>query len=398
MHRSLSFALLLIVIGIFSCKKEESLENSKISTSSGSLQADATNECLPKIVEGAYVAGVALAGTNFIQVDIDVDKAGSYSISTDTLNGYYFSGSGNFSSTGINTIKLMGKGKPLAGGIDFFTVNFNSTFCNISVTVLPANSGAPAVFTLQTSGTNCMDAAVSGNYTKAVALNSTNKVNIKVNVTTVGTYSISTTATNGMTFSGSGAFGATGLQSVTLTGSGTPVSEGAIAVPVKIGSATCNFSVDVKSTVTNPPTATGPYFWKFTSAGKISQGAIDGDGELKVITSGSLSFTTIAFLGISTAVDTSILIAIADVNNVINVNETYVSASTTSNSAGIEINYGGVIYYADPQTAGTTLTVKVTSHNTTTKIIAGTFSGTLKNQTATQTLSITNGEFNFRYQ
>jgi hypothetical protein len=64
-----------------------------------------------------------------------------------------------------------------------------------------------------------MDASVSGDYTKGVVLNSTNKVTVKVNVTTIGSYSISTTATNGMTFSASGAFSTTGVQTVTLTGS-----------------------------------------------------------------------------------------------------------------------------------------------------------------------------------
>ena len=397
MQRNLSFVLLLVLVVLFSCKKEESLENSKIVTSSGSLQADVTNECLPKTVQGAYVAGTSLGGTNFMEVDIDVDVVGSYFITTDTLNGYYFSGSGNFSNTGVNTIKLAGKGKPLAAGNDFFTVNFDSTSCNVSVTVLPAGAGGPAVFALQTSGTNCMDASVNGDYTKAVALTSANKVNIKVNVTTIGTYSISTTAKNGMTFSASGAFSTTGVQTVALTGAGTPVTEGATSIPLTVGAVTCNFTVDVKATATNPP-PTGTYFWKFTSGGKITQGTIDGDGELEVITSGGFSFTTIAFFGISAAVDTSIVIAIADLNNVVNANETYVSTSTTSNSAGIEIDYGGVSFYADPQTPTASVTVKVTSHNTSTKVIAGTFSGTLKNQAGTQTLTITNGEFNFHYE
>ena len=397
MRRSLSFALLLLLVGIFSCKKEESLENSKIVTSSGSLQADVTNECLPKIVDGSYVAGVSLSSTNFIEVDIDVDLVGSYFITTDTINGYYFSGSGNFSNTGINTIRLAGKGKPLAAGNDFFTVSFDSTSCNLTVTVLPASAGGPAVFTLQTSGTSCMDASVTGDYTKAVALNSTNKVNIKVNVTTIGSYSISTTPTNGMTFSGSGAFTTTGVQTVVLTGSGTPVNNGAISIPVTVGNTTCSFTVNVNSTTTNPP-PTSTYVWKFTSGGKITQGEVDGDGVLEVVSAGAFTFTTIAFFGITAAVDTSIVLAIADLNNVVNANETYVSTSTTSNSAGIEIDYGGVIFFADPQTPTASVTVKVTSHNTSTKVIAGTFSGTLKDQTGAQTLTITNGEFNFHYE
>ena len=167
--------------------------------------------------------------------------------------------------------------------------------------------------------------------------------------------------------------------------------------PLPWGGTTCSFTVDVSSTPTNPPPA-GTYFWKFTSGGKITQGEVDGDGVLEVVSAGAFTFTTIAFFGITPAVDTSIVIAIADLNNAVNANETYVSTSTTSNSAGIEIDYGGVLFFADPQTPTASVTVKVTSHNTSTKVIAGTFSGTLKDQTGTQTLTITNGEFNFRYQ
>jgi uncharacterized protein (TIGR02145 family) len=48
---------------------------------------------------------------------------------------------------------------------------------------------------------------------------------ITATVTTVGTYSISTTA-NGVTFAGSGTFAGTGAQNIVLTASGTPTAGG----------------------------------------------------------------------------------------------------------------------------------------------------------------------------
>src|ERR671912_631751 len=127
MKHSLSIALILVLVVAISCEKERSLENSKATNaSSGSLQTSA-GECLPKLVEGAYVEGVALNTANSIEVDVDVDKAGAYFITTDTLNGYYFSASGEFTSTGINTVQLTGKGKPLGDGGDIFTVSHDST-------------------------------------------------------------------------------------------------------------------------------------------------------------------------------------------------------------------------------------------------------------------------------
>ena len=393
----LSFALVLLSFGIFSCKKEKSLENSKVGSSAGSLQSESTGECLPKNLQGVYKAGTALSSINYIEVAIDVTTTGSYFISSDTINGYYFTGSGEFANTGLNTVKLVGKGKPLADGIDIFSVSFDSTSCSFDVAVLPANGGAAATFALQTSGTSCMNAVVSGAYKKAIALTSTNKVDIEVNVIAVGSYSISSAATNGMTFSASGVFTNTGIQTVSLRGSGTPVNEGSIVIPVSVGSSTCSFTVAVTNSTTNPPT--GTYFWKVTAGGKVLQGTIDGDGLLAAVSPApGFTFTTVTFSGISNAADTSLVLAIADLDNTINVNETYLSTSTTSNSAAIELDYGGVLYQADPQTTGATVTVKITTHNASTKVMGGTFSGTLKDPVGGQTLSITNGEFNFHYQ
>ena len=399
MKHSLSIVLVLVLLVAISCEKERSLENSKaMNASSGSLQTSA-GECLPKLVEGAYVEGVALDATNSIEVDVEVDKTGAYFITTDTLNGYYFSASGEFTNTGINTVQLTGKGKPLADGGDIFTVSYDSTSCTVDVMVLPASAGVPAVFSLQTAGTDCMDAVKNGTYTKGVALNSTNKVDIKVNVVTIGSYSVSTNATNGMSFSASGSFSTTGVQIISLAGSGTPVNDGATVIPVTVGTTSCNFTVTVNPGTTNPPPTTGTYFWKFTAAGKTHQGIVDEDGVFEVIQiTRTVSISTISFFGSNAAGDTSIGLAIGDINNSINANETYVSNSTSSNVALIEIDYGGVIYTADPQVTGAAVTITITSHNTTTKVLAGTFSGTLKNPVNGQLLTISNGSFNIHYE
>ena len=175
---------------LFGCQKELSYETN-VTASKGSLQSDASDECLPKIVSGSYIAGTAINDSNFITVDVNVIKAGSYTISTDTVNGYFFRGTGSFTATGINSIKLTGQGKPTLPGINTFEVGFDSTFCFLQVTVLPAGGGGPAVFSLQGAGGNCLGDSVHGTYVKGTALNGTNTVDVKVNVTTIGTYNIS---------------------------------------------------------------------------------------------------------------------------------------------------------------------------------------------------------------
>ena len=49
------------------------------------------------------------------------------------------------------------------------------------------------------------------------------------------------------------------------------------------------------------------------------------------------------------------------------------------------------------ETSSTTFTAKVTSHNTTTKVIEGTFSGTVKDIMSPATRTITGGQFKVNY-
>lgn len=241
----LSFFLILV---IFSCQKELSLENP--APAQGSLQTESTGECLPKTVAGTYVSGRALGDSNFIEVEILVTTPGSYTVQTDLVNGYSFKGTGNITATGIIRIQLKGTGTPVVDGTDVFTVTFDSTTCTIPVTVLQGStSGGPAVFTLsQGAGGICMDASVSGSYVKNVALTSTNQVSIKLNVTTAGTYTVSTNSVNGYSFSGSGTVAGTGTQTIILTATGTPVNEGTDTFTVTAGTSTCTFTVTVTPT------------------------------------------------------------------------------------------------------------------------------------------------------
>lgn len=238
--------LLTSLILLYACQKEVSFENGEGISSEGTLQSDLTGDCLPKEVSGTYEADVALVGTaNTIDVQVNVLKTGPYLIYTDTVNGYYFRGSGSFSATGLNSVTLQGTGKPLLDGIDNFTVRYGASECIIPVTVLPAGSGGPAEFTFNGGPGTCMDFAVTGDYVVAVPLVSgTNSVVIKVNVTTAGTYNISTAESNGMTFSGTGTL-LTGAQTITLNGTGTPVTAGITPIPLTAGSSTCSFSINV---------------------------------------------------------------------------------------------------------------------------------------------------------
>ena len=240
--RFLSLLTILSVIFI-SCQKEVSFEAGNNTSSDGILQADITGTCTGFTLGGTYKKDTTLNSSHFVDVTVIVNAEGSYTISSDTINGYYFRGSGNFTATGPQVVRLNGNGKPLAAETNSFTVSYDTTQCEFSVTVV-AGTGGTATFTLNGAPNACSGFTVNGTYTVGTAISpGTNTVVLNVNVTAIGTYSISTTAVNGIVFSTTGTFNATGPQPITLTASGTPVAAGNSTISVTASGNTCTFII-----------------------------------------------------------------------------------------------------------------------------------------------------------
>ncbi|MET0636515.1 MAG: hypothetical protein ABWZ25_10840 [Chitinophagaceae bacterium] len=237
-------ALFLLLVLINACQKEFSRENGDIEAE-GTLQSDVTGDCLPKTVAGSFEATVALDDSNYIDVSVNVTAPGIYTITTDTINGFYFSATGRFTSTGLTTVRLNGSGTPIADGTDIFVVSFGGSTCAIAVVTVPEGAGGPAVFTLTGAPGDCTTPNIEGVYSTGIQLNAaTHYIEVKVNVTTIGTYNITTNTANGITFSGTGTFGSTGDAIVTLAGSGEPLASGVTELAVE-GVQACAFTVNV---------------------------------------------------------------------------------------------------------------------------------------------------------
>src|SRR5437762_8341767 len=235
----------LLIAFVMSCQKERSFESGgKGTPSDGSLQSGTTGDCLGSVVKGVYKKDTILSSTNYVDVIVDVNVPGSYVISTDTINNFYFRATGNFQAAGTDTVRLQGIGKPTAAGTNVFTVTYDSTQCTFSVTTL-AGGGGSAVFALAGAPGNCTPGTVSGSYVAGTVLNNSDSVVIQVNGTTVGSYTIVTSTLDGMTFSGTGTFTVTGTQNIKLVGTGTPTSAGTFNVPVSTGTSSCSFTVTV---------------------------------------------------------------------------------------------------------------------------------------------------------
>ncbi len=88
--------------------------------------AGAPGNCTGVTIAGTYQTGVPLIGQNTVAIQLDVTSVGAYSITTGTTNGFRFSNSGVFSTTGPRIIVLTASGTPLAPAANTFIANGGS--------------------------------------------------------------------------------------------------------------------------------------------------------------------------------------------------------------------------------------------------------------------------------
>jgi hypothetical protein len=108
-------------------------------TVSSGVLGDSSGNCKPVTLAGVYTQGVALNSANTVQVQVTVAVAGTYSITSNIVNGVSFSKAGVFTSTGVQTILLNGSGTPANSGNQNFTVSYGNSQCGFVI-----NFGTPA--------------------------------------------------------------------------------------------------------------------------------------------------------------------------------------------------------------------------------------------------------------
>ncbi len=388
MSRIFRIIMMSAIVALFtaSCSKDYSYEgggstNGTGGTSSGTAvytQDGAPGICTAPVINGSYVTGTPMNGSNTVILLVDVTTPGTYTISTGVVNGVNFTGSGNFITTGQQILSLTGSGTPVSSGT-YSYVPGSGGGCSFNITVTSA-SASTAVGTL-----NCGSATVAGTYTQGTDLTTSNTISIPVNVTTAGTYNISAVS-NGCTFSGSGNLAA-GAQTITLTGSGTPVNSGTVSVAVALGASVCDVPITY---------AIG------TTGGDFLKCSVDG-GPVTNFNTGLISSFTSGDLSISGQSSTyDLQITVSD--------NTATPAIVVGAYHNIPLSNPGVQVYCSDQlntpslsqvwsdlaAATNAFTVNITSITATQ--VTGTFSGTLNNLVGGGgSKSITNGSFSFAY-
>ncbi len=239
------------IIELSSGSFTSSFASGSINPSSTGVLGDSSGNCKPVIIMGTYAQGIPVTSSNSIQVSVSVTVPGPFTISTNTVNGVSFSGSGTFTVTGPQNVLLNASGTPSAAGNNDFTLQYGNSQCAFSLNVL-----GEAVGSLGSTAGACTSFILNGTYQQGIAFNAGNTVQLQVNVTTPGSYQISTDSVNGVRFSGSGIFTTTGLKNVTLTGKGTPINMGLQNFSVTYGTTTCGFPVTFLPAVA----ASGDYF------------------------------------------------------------------------------------------------------------------------------------------
>lgn len=120
------YLILFFLLLFYACKKEYSYE--------GGLKS--SGYCTNISARGNYMIGKELTDSNVLVVEVHINTKGFYNITSDTVNGFSFSGSGNVADTGIAELQLAAHGKPAAIATSLFNVQFDSSICQVQVAVL----------------------------------------------------------------------------------------------------------------------------------------------------------------------------------------------------------------------------------------------------------------------
>ena len=270
MKKSVVIILLFILLtGIISCSKDYSIEGRSPDKAHGSWNFTSNTKLYNgnidsssfSVVSGTkvlYIQGPSILKDQVFHLTLytnDVFKIGSYNASASevdfglaTVNKSLFqsdliSGEFTVNITNITSNTVIGTFSGTAddstgAAVQVVQGNFAST-----IDLTNNVSGGASVGTLGATSGACTPATVSGTYTQNVTMVAGNTVQIQVNVSTPGTYSITTDNVNGVIFSSSGNFTTTGVQSVILRGTGTPTGTGAKTYTITYGSSNCTFNI-----------------------------------------------------------------------------------------------------------------------------------------------------------
>lgn len=183
----------------------------------GGSKSKYTIDCIKTVLSGEYSVNEELNNSNYITIYVNVNKVGSYAFSVVSENGYYFTASGEFLTTGTFPVKLLGSGAPIAKKDETLSVigTNGDTGCTVTIKVIDMD----AVYSI-----SCDQTIAKGNYEINQVLTADNYINMYVNVSAIGGWQVTSNEVEGISFAGSGEFTTTGEQWIKIPGTGKPTT------------------------------------------------------------------------------------------------------------------------------------------------------------------------------
>lgn len=277
------------------------------------------------------------------------------------------------------------------------------------------NTAQIAAGSLSDSTGNCIFDSVAGTFYGGVTPSAdTAFVEVSVNVTQVGTYSISTDLQNGFEFADSGVFTQTGINTIRLRPIGTPILPTSTAFIVSFDSSFCSFTVNVKDSTglglgSTDTSGTGDpdsgNQWQFTTAdgtfhGTFNKAVIAKDTSIWM--SGGQMLYLQGFTSSSTDTALTLIIYLQTGAIPTTITQFNTQAVPQGNAAIFGFNFtqtGNVIYDAVPNNSSSSnITIEITSYDSSTGIVKGTISGLANDNNGTADVNISNGSFTAKVQ
>ncbi len=97
--------------------------------------------CTGATASGEYKTGLALTPNNTVTIQVNVTQLGTYGIGATTGNGFVFSGSGLFTTLGLQNVILTGLGTPVNAGSTTVRVTNLAGVCSFTIPVLQGSGG-----------------------------------------------------------------------------------------------------------------------------------------------------------------------------------------------------------------------------------------------------------------
>ena len=110
--------------------------------------------------------------------------------------------------------------------------------------------GKAALGSLLSSAGECLPKTVGGTFKAGQALGDTNYIDVTINITQIGNFTVSSDTVNGYSFKVTGNTSSTGDITVRLKGTGTPVNAGVNNFTIRFDQSTCIVPVSVASSTT----------------------------------------------------------------------------------------------------------------------------------------------------